>query len=144
MLAAKDVNAIKTAMANNANVALCVPLFPSSYNSAETVRSGRIILRVGKEPIVGGHCMCLVGYQDDTTAPGGGYFIARNSWNGWGMQCPYGSGYGTIAYEYISVYGAEAATIANSAGASAPGKTGLEEVRAVKHLRRLRKRRTGV
>ena len=29
---------------------------------------------------MGGHAMCMVGYQDDADVPGGGYFLVRNSW----------------------------------------------------------------
>lgn len=46
----------------------------------------------------GGHAILLVGYQDDTNAPGGGYFIFRNSWStDWGYQ-----GYARISYKYIN------------------------------------------
>jgi C1A family cysteine protease len=55
------------------------------------------------EPVDGGHAMCLIGYQDDAGAPDGGYFILRNSWGqGWGAQCPFGAGNGTIPYQYIA------------------------------------------
>ena len=57
--------------------------------------------------------MCLIGYQDHADAPGGGFFILRNSWFGmWGMDCPYGSGNGTIPYAYISNENWEAITTA--------------------------------
>jgi C1A family cysteine protease len=33
----------------------------------------------------GGHAILIVGYADDSTSPGGGYLIAKNSWGtGWG------------------------------------------------------------
>jgi hypothetical protein len=65
----------------------------------------------------------LVGYQDSAASPGGGYFIVRNSWGttGWGYQCPYGAGYGTIPYQYITNEAWEAYT------ALVPGVTGDEE-----------------
>lgn len=54
------------------------------------------------EPESGGHSMALVGYQDDTNAPGGGYFLLRNSWGtDWANQNYYGAGYGVIPYAYI-------------------------------------------
>jgi C1A family cysteine protease len=116
MLNSKDVNGIKTALASGSNVAFCIPVYNSWYRSAETVRTGRITMRISDEPIVNGHCMCLVGYQDDPPSPGGGYFILRNSWgpNTWGSQCPYGLGNGTIPYQYIADDAFEAAAILDS------------------------------
>ena len=113
MLNAKDVHAIKAALAGNSNVPFCIPVYNSWYQSAETKRTGRITMRIGNEPRVGGHCMCFLGYQDDHASPGGGYFILRNSWgpNNWGHQCPYGAGNGTIPYQYIANDCTEAATM---------------------------------
>ena len=68
-------------------------------------------MRLGTEPVAGGHAMCLIGYQDDATAPGGGFFILRNSWGpSWGSTCPYGAGNGTIPYAYLANDGWEAVT----------------------------------
>ena len=51
----------------------------------------------------GGHALVAVGYQNSPNSPGGGYFIVRNSWGiGWAYESPYGAGYGTIPYQYIS------------------------------------------
>jgi hypothetical protein len=98
-----DVQGIKSALAGNSNVAFSIPVYNSWYRSPAVYASGRITMRVGTEPGAGGHAMCLVGYQDDQATPGGGYFILRNSWgNGFGTQCPYGIGYGTIPYQYIA------------------------------------------
>jgi C1A family cysteine protease len=42
----------------------------------------------------GGHAIVIVGYQDDQSVDGGGYFIVKNSWGtGWGE-----GGYFNIAY----------------------------------------------
>jgi hypothetical protein len=114
MLNPKDVIGIKTALAGDSNVAFCITVYDSWYRSAETARSGRITMRIGNEPpLPGGHCMCFIGYQDDPRAPGGGYFILRNSWgpNIWGYQCPYGAGNGTIPYQYIANDATEAASM---------------------------------
>jgi C1A family cysteine protease len=47
----------------------------------------------------GGHAILIVGYQDDPSVNGGGYFIVKNSWGtGWGE-----GGYFNIAYsQYVS------------------------------------------
>ena len=52
-----------------------------------------------------------MGYQDTPSSPGGGYFIVRNDWHTtWAYQSPYGAGYGTIPYQYITNDGWEAFT----------------------------------
>ena len=80
-------------------------------------------MRIGSEPAVGGHAVCLVGYQDNPASPGGGWFIVRNSWStNWASQSPYGAGYGTIPYQYIANDATEAFT------AAVPGMMGDEAV----------------
>jgi C1A family cysteine protease len=100
----RNVLEYKTHMSKQRPVTLSIPVYNSWYQSAETRRSGRITMRIGNEASVGGHAVCLVGYQDQATSPGGGYFIVRNSWGttGWAYQSPYGGGYGTIPYQYIT------------------------------------------
>jgi hypothetical protein len=100
---ARDVQAYKTHLSKQRPVTLSIAVYNSWYQSAETQRSGRITMRVGNEAAVGGHAICLVGYQDTPTSPGGGYFIVRNHWGtGWAAQSPYSAGYGTIPYQYIA------------------------------------------
>ena len=116
-----DVSAFKTHLAAQRPVTLSIPVYNSWYESAETRRSGRITMRVGSEVSDGGHAVLLVGYQDHANSPGGGYFIVRNSWGtGWGYQSPYGHGYGTIPYKYITDDAWEALT------AMLPGTTGTD------------------
>ena len=99
----RNVFAYKTHLSKQRPVTLSLPVYNSWYQSAETRRSGRITMRIGNEQQVGGHAVCLVGYQDAPTSPGGGYFIVRNSWDTtWAYQSPYGGGYGTIPYQYIT------------------------------------------
>lgn len=107
----RDVNGIKAALSRGTVVTFSVPVLNSWYHSADTRRTGRITMPIGNEPRVGGHAMCFIGYQDDPAAPGGGYFMLRNSWGtGWGSQCPYGAGNGTIPYQYIAEHNWEAYT----------------------------------
>ena len=112
VLGAKDVPAIKSALAGGSCVGFSIAVYNSWYQSAYTTQTGRISMRLGTEPSVGGHAMCFIGYHDDASAPGGGFFILRNSWGaGWGSQCPYGAGNGTIPYAYIANEGWEAVTM---------------------------------
>jgi C1A family cysteine protease len=98
-----NVSRIKASLAGGAVVGFSIPVYDSWFRSPYTKQTGRINMRLAAEPSVGGHAMCLIGYQDDDAAPGGGFFILRNSWDTtWGTQCPYGAGNGTIPYEYIS------------------------------------------
>jgi hypothetical protein len=107
----RSVGQYKTHMSKQRPVTLSIPVYNSWYQSAETRRSGRITMRIGNEQSVGGHAVCLVGYQDSPSSPGGGYFIVRNSWDTtWGYQSPYGGGYGTIPYQYITNEAWEAVT----------------------------------
>jgi hypothetical protein len=43
----------------------------------------------------------IVGYKDDASAPGGGWFIMRNSWGErWAEK-----GYAYLSYDFLSSYG---------------------------------------
>ena len=107
----KDVNAIKSALASGCVCEFSIPVYNSWYQSSATRQTGRITMRLPGEQSAGGHAMCLIGYQDDGTTPGGGFFILRNSWGlVWGSQCPYGAGNGTIPYAYLANDGWEAVT----------------------------------
>ena len=102
-LNSNNVDRIKAALHSRSVVAFMIPVYRSWYNSADTDRTGRITMPIGNETYFGYHAMCFIGYQDDTTAPGGGYFVLRNSWGvDWGRQCAYGAGNGTIPYQYIA------------------------------------------
>lgn len=46
---------------------------------------------------LGGHAVLLVGYADDVSVAGGGYFIAKNSWGTWWGE----GGYFNIAYSEV-------------------------------------------
>lgn len=55
----------------------------------------------------GVHGLLVVGYEDDAAAPGGGWFIVRNSLGeGWGRR-----GYGRMPYAYLECFALEAGTI---------------------------------
>ena len=116
-VAPKNVAAIKAALATRRPVGFSIPVYTSWYRSAEVQRSGRLTMPLPNDTQEGGHAICAVGYQDLATAPGGGYFLIRNSWGtGWAYQSPYGPGYGVIPYAYIAGYNWEAYTLAAAVG----------------------------
>ena len=100
-----NVSDIKTCLADGKVVAFSIPVFNSWYQSAAVAQYGKITLPFPGETPAGGHAMAMVGYVDDEKSPGGGYFIIRNSWKGWGRDSVWGSGYGSIPYKYIEQYG---------------------------------------
>jgi len=100
-LNAGDVEDLKTCLAEGKVIAFSIPVFDSWYYSAAVKRYGKITMPLPGEEADGGHAMTLVGYQDDEEAPGGGYFIVRNSWHPWGYESTWGESYGTIPYAYL-------------------------------------------
>jgi C1A family cysteine protease len=99
----KNVEAYKAQLAQARPVTLSVPTYNSWFLSPEVRRSGRITMQIGGESEEEGHAFVVVGYQNTQDSPGGGYFIVRSSWGlGWASESPYGAGYGTIPYHYIT------------------------------------------
>ena len=79
----------------------------SVLDSKESEDGVRIVVLVND--ICGGHAMCLAGYVDDSSYPGGGYFIARNSWSDdkWAPDSPEMPGYALLPYAYVADFGHE-------------------------------------
>lgn len=113
-LSATSVRDIKNELARERCVAVSIPVFNSWHLSPEIRRTGEITNPIPGEFQNGGHAICLVGYVDIADSPeiDGGRFLVRNSWGTtWGIDSPYGPGYGTIPYSYIAKFGMEAYTI---------------------------------
>ncbi|MBS1251091.1 MAG: hypothetical protein MAG451_00121 [Anaerolineales bacterium] len=114
---ARDVEELKAHLAGGYAIAFTVPTF-NYWNSAMVQHTGVVRMPLTTEgaanPVVwleSAHAVCMVGYQDDDTAPGGGYFIIRNSWGtSWASECPDGAGYGWMPYDYLKKYGLTAFT----------------------------------
>lgn len=112
-------------------VALGVPTFKlkfgnqSNWERAHSLNTGIVYSPsdVGREKRqitaekIGGHVVCLIGFQSDTNEPSGGWFIFKNSWdwrfgqgankhNDEGLQLP-GPGYGAISASHVEHYGWE-------------------------------------
>ena len=84
------------------NVGFCIPVYNSWYKSPAVDQTGQITMPLSGEQSVGGHCMCLVGYQDNKAYPGGGYFILRNSWGtSWAFKNPVRRG---VRYNPVCVH----------------------------------------
>jgi C1A family cysteine protease len=81
-------------------------VYNSWYKSSATKKTGVITMPISGDSVAGGHAMDLVGYVDNTSYAGGGYFLLRNSWGtGWAYQSITGNpGYGVIPYAYITNY----------------------------------------
>jgi len=63
-----------------------------SFESPTVAQTGIVPMPASGEKVLGGHCVCAVGYDDSTRT-----FIIRNSWGpGWGLK-----GYCTMPYEYL-------------------------------------------
>jgi C1A family cysteine protease len=64
-----------------------------SFESDTVARTGNVPMPDGDERTLGGHAMCVVGYDNPKKL-----FIVRNSWGaGWGKK-----GYGTMPYAYFT------------------------------------------
>ena len=97
-----DIVGMKRCLVEGRAIAFAVPVFESWYRSTAMARWGKITLPLTGEPALEGHAMTLVGYQDDPHAPGGGYFLVRNSWQPWAWDGTWAPGYGYLPYAYIT------------------------------------------
>jgi hypothetical protein len=110
LLQARWVESMKEALADGKPVAFAVPVY--RYWLTEPARStGDVRMPLSSEKSIGGHAMAIVGYQDDPSVPGGGYFMIRNSWGEtWAKDSQLGAGYARLPYEFISKQGRSAYT----------------------------------
>jgi C1A family cysteine protease len=76
--------------------------------------------------IRGGHALCLAGYVDDESYPGGGYFIARNSWSDdkWAPESPEMPGYALLPYAYVADLGMEGVVMSDFPNGRPPEEQG--------------------
>jgi hypothetical protein len=84
---------LKAAIASNKSVLLGVMVY-SSFMSRSTLKSGNVPMpNTRRESLLGGHCICLTGYDSATSR-----FSFKNSW---GASCGKG-GVFTIPFSYIT------------------------------------------
>ncbi len=102
-----EITKIKQILVGNKNIKgrpmiFGIPLY-SYFKGGEAVNSGKITLPLPIEKSTGGHAMALIGYRDDSSTPGGGYFIVQNSWGkSWGINNIDGAGRCHIPYAYFT------------------------------------------
>ena len=110
MVEPRWVDDLKEALAKGKPVAFAVPVY--GYWLNEPVRSsGDIRMPMSTDKSLGGHAMCMVGYQEDAAVPGGGYFLVRNSWGKtWANKCADGAGYCRLPFAYVAQLGRSAYT----------------------------------
>jgi hypothetical protein len=92
-----EITEIKRALSNDHPVA-CGLRWPKKLN-------GSAIMAVPPaNQVEDGHSILFVGYEMNSSAPGGGVFIFRNSWGSkWGI-----GGYGTMSFAYAKAYANDA------------------------------------
>jgi len=103
---------IKAELCADRCVAFSIPVYNSWYLNNYVKLTGELGLPFPGEVRVGGHAMCIMGYEDLPAQPeiGGGRFYIRNSWgtSTWAPNSRIAPGYGTIPYAYISRFCTEA------------------------------------
>ncbi len=108
VVAARKVDRLRLPLDAGRPVVLSVKTFPS-WDFGTTAETGDMTMPFPGELSDGGHAVCLVGYQLDAAAPGGGRLIFRNSWGKtWANKSQTAAGYGTLPFEYVKKYGLEA------------------------------------
>lgn len=113
----RDIHQLKAHLAGGYPIAFTVPTF-GYWNAIMIGRTGAIRMPLSPEGtrnpmawLESAHAVCMVGYQDDESVPGGGYFIVRNSWGtSWASQCPDRPGYCWMPYDYLKRFGLTAFT----------------------------------
>jgi C1A family cysteine protease len=107
-----DVAKIQGYISSGYAVAVGIPVYRSWYNNPYVRVSGNIRMPEQNDVREGGHAFALVGWANDSTVAGGGYFIVRNSWGTrWGTQSVFGPGHGTIPFAYIRDHNRYAHTV---------------------------------
>lgn len=101
-LPSKDFRQIKAALAEGKPVLIGLAIWEFWQGAWQARVLGKLRAPLPGERKGGGHAMCVVGYRDDETAPGGGYFIVRNSWGpDWAPDNPDGAGYCHVPYRLV-------------------------------------------
>jgi C1A family cysteine protease len=94
----KGIDEIKSALQNNGPVIAGISVY-ESFETLDVTKTGAVPLPKPKEILVGGHAICIVGFDDEKKT-----FKFLNSWgSGWGDK-----GYGYLPYDYLKNNSSEA------------------------------------
>ena len=88
---AQDIDAIRGCIASGFPFLFGFTVY-ESFESTQVTHTGIVPLPGSNERVLGGHDVCVVGYDDSTQR-----LKFKNSWNGWGEN---NSGYGYFPYAY--------------------------------------------
>jgi C1A family cysteine protease len=109
-LPARSPDDLRQALANGSPIAFAVPVYTYWFGDP-VLTTGDIRLPLPSDHLEGGHAMCMVGYEDDPSVPGGGYFMVRNSWGtDWACNGSVAPGYARLPYAYMQQYASAAQT----------------------------------
>jgi hypothetical protein len=101
-LPSKDFRQIKGALAEGKPVLIGLPIWEHWTDAWQARKLGKVRPPLPGERRGSGHAMCVLGYRDDASVPGGGYFIVRNSWGPeWGADNPDGPGLCYVPYRVV-------------------------------------------
>ena len=103
------MDALRQILAAGLPIVFIVPVYTYWWTNPVR-RTGDIRLPLPFDTTQGKHAMCIVGYEDDPSVPGGGYFLVRNSWGaGWASEHAL-PGYCRLPYRYMEQYATVAYT----------------------------------
>lgn len=96
-----SITSIRNAIANGFPVLIGIDIY-ESFETEAVAKSGMVPMPAPGEELLGGHALCIAGYDDATQK-----FIVRNSWgSAWGA-----AGYCYIPYTYLTKHGSDFWTI---------------------------------
>jgi hypothetical protein len=100
-----DLPSFKAALAGGQPIHIGFPIYDADWDEPDPARRYAIPemteAKAADGAKIGYHAVVLAGYEDDAKAPGGGWFLVRNSWGpDWGEQ-----GYCRVSYRFAMDYG---------------------------------------
>ncbi len=100
-----NVASLRAALAGEQPVQVAVPIYVPDWYNPPMAQQGHMpeldAAKLADKANIGYHSVVLVGYEPDATAPGGGWFLVRNSWGAnWGLK-----GHCRLSYDYVTSFG---------------------------------------